>query len=565
MAKKWIIFAAIIISLFIVAGMWIVTTMAAEEERAYKSLLEEYSLQYCRSYIGTTREVTPFIPRDSNDMPDRNHLILKTVRMDDSNGQGFQGGNTILDIPPLMGGFSERAIWLKDASGSPVLAISKRSKRGIVHFIFKAPTLNSFKHLRLFFFMASISVVFFAVIMTLLISISRSNRDITSDIAGRIERSGDKSTADPVVSIIHGTIKELKKKEVSLQDLHHKEKERADTIQLVAESLTETIQGATIITDEKWNIVQVSQLTKNILNFKNLPKVGTTILKLFNENEVILNAIEKVERSRKVEEVDVEFTEEERFIRLTIIPLKDRFEQMKGYLFFFIDRTEAKRLEDIYRTRETLAQLGETAAGIAHEMRNSLGTILSFAHIAQKDGGTGDSLQSILKEISILRDTLQRFLDYAKPKELLLEIVSINEILDEVKSDIPDIAFVIQEKIPSVIADPFALSHCIQNVLRNAQEALLESETRNPVIEARGISVNNKTVRLSIKDNGPGIEPSLQKKIFTPFVSSKKGGTGMGLAITQRLISMMGGSIEVESREGIGATFNIYLPAANGD
>lgn len=223
--------------------------------------------------------------------------------------------------------------------------------------------------------------------------------------------------------------------------------------------------------------------------------------------------------------------------------------------------------EEQLRRADRLSALGELSAGMAHEIRNPLGSIRGAAEILKDDYRPDDPkaefVQILLKETDRLNAIVQEFLSYARPKPPELQATDMNEIIEAVLMLIAHPAsksriFLVKRLDPSIglrSLDGGLLQQALLNLLLNAMQAMpeggtltVESGLRDGVLEVR------------ITDTGTGIEPEDRRKLFKPFFTTKKDGTGLGLAITQRIVQYHHGTIDVESAAGAGTTFTVRIP-----
>jgi signal transduction histidine kinase len=219
---------------------------------------------------------------------------------------------------------------------------------------------------------------------------------------------------------------------------------------------------------------------------------------------------------------------------------------------------------------EKLSALGELAANVSHEIRNPLVAIGGLARSVLDDGvGSEESqeaLRIIVSEVSRLERFLKETLDFAKPSVGTLESIDLSGLVRDVlstfkealsRSNISLSSDVPEEPVPVCVV-PDALRGALTNLLRNAQEALASGgDIRVRLTHHGGVA------EVEVADTGPGIPEERRRMIFEPYFTTKKDGTGIGLAITRQNIQSMGGNITVESGQGAYRTvFRIQLPAA---
>jgi signal transduction histidine kinase len=229
------------------------------------------------------------------------------------------------------------------------------------------------------------------------------------------------------------------------------------------------------------------------------------------------------------------------------------------------------------KERDRLAALGQMAAGLAHEIRNPLGSIKGAAQFLQPTGsqpadaaGTREFLGIIVEEVDRLNKIVSQFLDYARPYRGDQNPLDINDVvrktlhlIDKERSGGVEISTSFIEGLPPVRADAQQMRQVFLNLMFNALEAMpqggkLHVSTSLRRSTRRGAAAAFLEIRF--RDTGVGIPPADQRNLFIPFFTTKERGTGLGLSISQRIIENHGGTIEVRSQSGAGSTFSVLLP-----
>jgi signal transduction histidine kinase len=242
---------------------------------------------------------------------------------------------------------------------------------------------------------------------------------------------------------------------------------------------------------------------------------------------------------------------------------------------------ENSRLHTRLRERDRLAAMGEMAAGLAHEIRNPLGSIKAAAQFIDGVGGATaqqkEFLGIIVEEVGRLDRVVSSFLDYARPyrgnPSLGDPTGVIERTLNLARADLPagvTLVVSLPESLPQVRIDPEHLRQVLLNLVRNASEAMqgagniaVTARSRGAAaISDHGESQRPGTVEVLVRDTGPGIADSVRQNLFIPFSTTKEKGTGLGLAISHRLMESAGGRLEMRSSDASGTTFVIVLPVA---
>lgn len=254
---------------------------------------------------------------------------------------------------------------------------------------------------------------------------------------------------------------------------------------------------------------------------------------------------------------------------LTITAVRDEKAQVVGYISNAMEVGELRALQERVAQSEAMAQLGQMAAVVAHEIRNPLGSIVMAARqladgkLAPEDGAL---VQKVLQEESRrLNETLTNFLAYARPRALTLARADLNALVAEVAAVATDgaVKTKVEARLDGELApfrfDVDQVRQVVWNIILNAAQA---AEGKGSVRVYTGVSKGFAFFR--VEDDGPGIPPKVREEMFQPFKTTKAHGTGLGLAIADRIVRSHGGRIEVESASGKGAVFTVLLPTAQG-
>lgn len=239
--------------------------------------------------------------------------------------------------------------------------------------------------------------------------------------------------------------------------------------------------------------------------------------------------------------------------------------RIRGYLALFNDQTRFERLAAERRLAEGLTQLGELAAGVAHELRNSLGVLQGYLELSAAERDPAALLtyrREIDAETARLRQVVDDFLAFARPGTHQLEPLDLRALLHRVAREGATAAHEPALDLapsPLLRGDAVLLERAFRNLLRNAAAASVESGSTAPVaITLRSVGGGWE---VCIADRGPGVPESIRDRLFQPFVSARPGGTGLGLALARRVISMHGGTLRLSDRDGGGTAARVEFPA----
>jgi len=260
---------------------------------------------------------------------------------------------------------------------------------------------------------------------------------------------------------------------------------------------------------------------------------------------------------------------------MTLSPLHERGEQ-KGLVGVFKDLTQIRDLEEEMRRKQWLASLGEMSAGMAHEIRNPLGALAGAMQMLRKDLQADETSQRLMeiavREATRLDAIITEFLQYARPPALNLAECDLNKVLAETLDLVQHEARI--RKGISIRAVPCAealwaqvdqdqMKQVFWNLAVNAFDAMPHGGQLTISTGCRKVDIAGRkadVVEVSFHDAGEGIPKHNLDNIFLPFFTTKKRGSGLGLAAVHRIVDLHGGWIKVDSQEGQGTRFGVCLP-----
>ena len=234
---------------------------------------------------------------------------------------------------------------------------------------------------------------------------------------------------------------------------------------------------------------------------------------------------------------------------------------------------EQLRLKEKLNQAERLAHLGTMVATVSHEIKSPLGIVRSTAEILEKRikklaPGSEQLARIIVDETIRLNDIVVSFLDFARPQQPKPLLEDVNAALDKVllfletqlRNQRIELERALAGDLPRIPLDKDLIHRAFLNILVNAMQAVGE----NGKITVTSGLAGPDFVKITIADSGPGMDAEKLARIFKPFYTDKRKGTGLGLAITKNIIDGHHGRVEVESAEGQGATFHLFLPVQAG-
>ncbi|HEV3057270.1 MAG TPA: ATP-binding protein [Vicinamibacterales bacterium] len=254
---------------------------------------------------------------------------------------------------------------------------------------------------------------------------------------------------------------------------------------------------------------------------------------------------------------------------VSVSPLSDAQHAVHGAICLFTDLTAVKDLEEQLRLKDSLAAVGELTAGIAHEFRNGLATIHGYSKLfdlGELPEAYRAYLLGIRAETESLSQVVTNFLSFARPAELALSRVDLRGICeraaDETRPDARllggDVA--VRGEFGVIDGDEVLLRQAFSNLLRNALDACTAASVPPAIVIQSELDVAQRALRIAVNDNGAGIPQALRERVFQPFFTSKRNGTGLGLALVQKIIVFHNGRITASTSASGGASLQITLP-----
>ncbi|MGH9739804.1 MAG: two-component system sensor histidine kinase NtrB [Candidatus Acidiferrales bacterium] len=398
--------------------------------------------------------------------------------------------------------------------------------------------------------------------------------------------TGDNASAFMTASM-QGVIEKLRAQEKELARLHLVAQERAQESERLTEEVTRNMPTGLLVVSATGAIGSSNPAAEQALGSHSLRYRSYKEI-LGSDSDLARMLEECLDEGKTFQRAEVEhFTPDGECRRLgvTISPIysggrkivRARAEdpqispesKASGALCLLSDLTELVALQKQIRWKENLANLGEMSAGIAHEFKNALATVSGYAQMIRSEvpeGDTRESAERILDQTRALTHVVTEFLRFAKPLEISYETVPIQSIIERVASELqeamPQATVVAEGTFTDLPGDEALLRQALINLVRNGIEAARASgDSARVVISGTMEELGGRSwQRIRVADNGPGIPDRDLPKIFLPFYTTKSEGTGLGLAVVQKIALQHGGSIEARNQAGGGAEFLLWLP-----
>lgn len=357
--------------------------------------------------------------------------------------------------------------------------------------------------------------------------------------------------------------------------------------QIAEKDILSSFRAGVLVIDKEGNILYLNEIGKRILNLAEGKK------KISSRDPFFKVLIASFESEYLPSRIEMELTKglfDRKIIGITLSDIKKRGER-KAIVAFFKDLSHIEEHSQAEGLKGRLVVLGQMAAAMAHEIRNPLASININTELIKKkvSGNDVDSLiDSIISDIEKVEGIVNQSLDFVKHDQVVKKDVPVVSLLEEIIESVENIFTKIDFQLEredisageSMMVDRKLFSQALQNILFNAAQSygegagkvLITANVTNEYSDILKLSgskdlkrklageYRKRYLNVSIKDFGPGIKDDIREKIFTPFFTTKKRGTGIGLPISQKIIHSHNGNIDVVTREGKGTEFRIKVP-----
>ena len=362
------------------------------------------------------------------------------------------------------------------------------------------------------------------------------------------------------------------------EELKHTEESFAD-LHVLHERIVESIGSGLVTTDMSGRIYTFNRAAETMTGMRAPDAIGKRVTELFGDEaqEKVEQCLEGVRTGAKWEaQFEAGFQNGSGPPRVqaacTVVPLLGKSGSTTGLIVMLHDVTQMRALEETVRRSDRLAAVGRMAAGLAHEVRNPLGSMSSALQFLQERSSSAPEdaklMGVVLRESDRMNNIITNFLAFARPaalgKETKAELIDVRDALNDCVSLIehsPERTGrhrlkTIAEKNLFINGDETQLKQVCWNLARNAIQAMPNGGD----LKISAFPENGQAV-LIFHDTGIGMGRDMMDRLFEPFVSGS-GGAGLGLSIVHRIVQEHGGRISVESESGIGTKVRIEFPAA---
>ena len=409
------------------------------------------------------------------------------------------------------------------------------------------------------------------VFMAYLIHKMFKERREVENLRPKSPRPQDEATF--AMATLQGVIARMKEQEKELVELRQAAEKRARESARISENVIREMPNGLMVFNREGFITTANPAVRALLGVdtwsrRRYPEI------LGRESTLARYLQECLETGKTLAQETIEYVTPATKIRtlgVSLSPFHAASGEVDGAICLLTDLTEVQQLQEQIRLKEHLAALGAMSAGIAHELKNSLATISGYAQLL-RDSDVSDEnrafAEKIVKEIRALTQVVTDFLTISKPLNLTARAVRVEELFRQAIGDLQrveefgKVTFSLQGAFAPVEGDEVLLRQAFSNLLRNSCEALAGEQAPGTIIVEGEIGrlSDREFLRILVSDSGKGIPASDREKVFLPFFTTKPAGSGLGLALVQKIIVSHNGTVTLESSSPQGACLAILLP-----
>ncbi len=467
------------------------------------------------------------------------------------------------------GGRKERSgfFHFRSDDGRPltlVVTIDAGEQSDIAHFAW----LNT-----LFQILSVIAALTMAV-MLLKITMKPYQQIKSEALAADIAHTDKRESVDFAVETFQQVIAELKAKEEKLQHLYAQQRDRAASLERYTEDVLRSIPSGVLSCNNHGTVTHFNESAAKILGVTVDSGLGQPYTITLADWPSLRNLLAKTIASHselRIPEIEI-VAKNNNTIWLSLICslVTDAQGGVRGATILISDITELKRLEAEIVVKEQMAALGEMSAGLAHQLRNSMGAVIGFSQLLKKISGdntpAADMASGILREARSTGEMLDRFLKLSRVSEVSPVAKDFAEIQTALETHFAHkladrnltLEFRIANSLPPFVCDSLLMLNTLINLIENAIQA---SDSGKRITVSLKFDELTAMFTIEVADHGKGMTSDQLSRIFTPFYTSGKAdGTGLGLALARKWVMAHGGTITCQSAVDFGTTFRINLP-----
>lgn len=340
------------------------------------------------------------------------------------------------------------------------------------------------------------------------------------------------------------------------------------------ETVLSSLPAGIMVSDINHDLIFINTQARRFLKMSGNDFLEKKIWKAVHDKDISEFIRQNLISQERIDEKDfnIQIGEVVKTLELSILPLVDRG-KIKGSFVSLVDVTEKRAAMHRLRRAESLASLTTLAAGVAHEIKNPLGSISIHIQLMQKclnseneicKNDLMDNLNVVNEEVDRLNQIVVNYLFAVRPMETDPKCRCINflieELIDfihyELEEDSIEIIKQLEGDLPEVKIDEKLLKQAFLNIIKNAQASMTPGGGLLKISSFR----KNDSVAVSISDTGPGIPEDIKNKIFEPYFTTKDTGSGLGLTLVYKIMKEHSAEIRLDTTVGEGTTFTFIFP-----
>ena len=377
---------------------------------------------------------------------------------------------------------------------------------------------------------------------------------------------------------VDDVVRGVRESETGFRDLYSRAERKASFLEQYHHAILESVDTGVLAVNRGGQVTALNRACEELLSIRE-PARGHSLEEVLGRRNVFTAILDRVRAGEAVREtLEIRIRkrgDDSRWIELRTSPLTGKAGQVVGATFLLNDITEKRMLRREGELKERLAAMGEVSAGLAHEFRNAIHSLNGLAKLIRRRADGNDRIvplaDEILNENGELERSLNELLTFLKPQAARSEPVDLRALVEGILVPFREqsgetIAFDLEATpLPEFRGDRGLLTQALRNLIQNGAEAIGDRPTGRLQVRLTAIEPKNRGrarayIVATIKDNGSGIPERARGKIFTPFFTTRRKGTGLGLPMVQKIVAAHRGSIDVDSAEGRGTTFRLFLP-----
>lgn len=355
-------------------------------------------------------------------------------------------------------------------------------------------------------------------------------------------------------------------------------------VRLEAEVILRNIHSGVITVESEGTLAYINPTAATLLGFERGPRPGEPVLERVRDKSpelwtALVRGLNSGERIRRGEAI-VTSGGKQFPIGLSTTTFRQTPEAGQSVTAVFTDISDSKRVQELHLRAQRLEAVAALSASLAHEIRNPLASIRSSVEQLARSRHAGDDERTlaalIVRESDRLSRLLSEFLDFSRVRSARaehLDLLAVAQAAIAVVNAHPDrgpkATIQLEGRTTPIEGDEDLLHRSLVNLVLNAVQAAgdepIDVTITIEMLDAAELTtempMGGQAIRLRVIDTGPGIPEEIREHLFEPFVSRRPGGSGLGLAVVQRAVEAHRGVLFVESQEGSGTAFTIYLPA----